>query len=212
MAIKMTIKMHACYLSFSRMLVCQICNKFGGNSYNAVLRHIGEIHRHDPNLSIRCGVHRCPQTYFNYESFRSHVYRKHRDVLYGASVAHTNSDPHVGTPEEMDFSYFDEGSCYDEGTMQNDKTYHGAKFILKIREQYRMPQSTLDKVVEDFKGIWTVSQESMREEVKSKLEKKLCETDVAEIMKSFDSSFPLRGLETEYRQLQYYKQHFNYLK
>ena len=172
-----------------------------------MLRHIGEIHCHDPNLSIRCGVHRCPQTYFNYESFRSIgstemfcMELQLRIPILILMLAH-----------QKKWIYFDEGSCNDEGTMQHDKTYHGAKFILKIREQYRMPQSTLDKVVEDFKGIWTVSQESMREEVKSKLEKKLCETDVAEIMKSFDSSFPLRGLETEYRQLQYYKQHFNYL-
>ena len=186
-------------LSFSRMFVCQISNTFGGNSFSSVLRHIGEIHRHDPNLSVRCGIHRCPQTYVKYESFRSHVYRKHRDVLHRASAAHTITDPNIGTPdhtqeeESMDLSY------YDEGTLpQYDRAHQGAKFLLKIREQYRMPQSTLDKVVADFKGMWTASQEFMKDQLQKKLENKLCESDVEEIITSFDLSFPLQGLETEY--------------
>ncbi len=36
--------------------VCQICNLFGGNTFSAVLRHMGEIYRHDPGLVIRCGI------------------------------------------------------------------------------------------------------------------------------------------------------------
>ena len=72
---------HDCVYPTYGMYICSICNRFGGQSFAAVLRHIGEIHRYDPSLSIRCGINRCPQTYTNFESFRSHVYRKHRDVF-----------------------------------------------------------------------------------------------------------------------------------
>ena len=64
------------------MFVCTICDQFAGRSFASVLRHIGSIHRFDPGLSIRCGIKACPETYTNFESFRSHVYRKHRDILH----------------------------------------------------------------------------------------------------------------------------------
>ena len=35
-----------------------------------------------PFLTVYCGIDYCPQTYTNYKSFRSHVYRKHRDSLH----------------------------------------------------------------------------------------------------------------------------------
>ena len=64
------------------MYVCTICDHFAGRSFAAVLRHIGCNHRYDPGLRIRCGIKSCPETYTNFESFRSHVYRKHRDELH----------------------------------------------------------------------------------------------------------------------------------
>lgn len=67
------------------MYICSICNLFGASTFSSVLRHIGLIHRYDPGLSIRCGIDYCPQVYSNYESFRSHVYRKHREALHPQS-------------------------------------------------------------------------------------------------------------------------------
>lgn len=126
------------------MFVCSICNKFGGNSFSAVLRHMGEIHRHDPSLHIRCGVDRCPQTYTNYESFRSHVYRKHRDVLY-LNPAAPEFDTNVVPEEDLsDISLLHNDEL--EQTDEYDQSLHGAKFLLKTREQHKMPQSTLDKI------------------------------------------------------------------
>lgn len=36
-------------------------------------------------------------------------------------------------------------------------------------------------------------------------------TDSASSSNCFDDSFPFDGLETEYMQLKYYKEHFNYM-
>lgn len=72
------------------MFICQICNLFGGSTFSAVLRHMGEIHRYDLGLIIRCGIYQCPQTYSNYESFRSHVYRKHRKYFIVNLLAKTH--------------------------------------------------------------------------------------------------------------------------
>ena len=38
----------------------------------------------------------------------------------------------------------------------------GAKFILKLREEYRIPQSTLNKIILEMRGLWEVSLSSIR--------------------------------------------------
>ncbi len=184
--------------------MCSICNLFGGNSFSAVLRHIGEIHRHDPALNIRCGIQRCPQTYNNYESFRSHVYRKHRDVLFiNSTSADTEGDAQT---ESIDYGHFNDEEVLHGNTF--DRYLHGAKFLLKTREQNRMP---LNKLIGDVKGLWMVSQMHLKDKVKELIENKLSKSEVDDILECFEDNFPLQGLETEYMQLKYYKENLNYL-
>lgn len=188
-----------------RMFVCQICNLFGGNTFSAVLRHMGEIHRFDHGLIIRCGIGRCPQTYTNYESFRSHVYRKHREVLHSQSVSilpQSVADCNEG------FDEGDEEMTCDAEVAVPDVKMIGAKFLLKTREEHRIPQSTLNNIIFDMKGLWMSSIEIVRDEVKKFMSNAIEDGD---LMKSITDSFPLIGLETEYLQLQYYNEHFNYL-
>ena len=179
------------------MFTCPICNLFGGNSFASVLRHIGEVHRFDPGLTIRCGIERCPQTYSNYESFRSHVYRKHRHVLH-STVSTTDASR---SESSIDISNADTNNSID-----NIKDA-GAKFVLKVREEYRIPQSTLNKIINDVKGLWVTALDSIKAKVKKEVESDV----VGALLKCFEDSFPLDGLETEHLQLKYYKRHFNYL-
>lgn len=192
------------------MFICSICNLFGGKTYATVLRHIGEIHRYDANLNIRCGINYCPQTYNNYESFRSHVYRKHRDVL----VSH---DSAIDTGEENATAIVNDEesgeSLNDDIDIQMyheppDRKKNAAKFLLKIREQYRIPQSTLNNIVSDLKGLWTVSMESVKERLENHLQSN---SENAVLLGCCDNAFPLDGLHSEHMQLKYYKENFNYL-
>ena len=69
----------------SRMHLCSICNDFAGASFSSVLCHIGDVHKSQigpaPTVAVWCGIDGCPRSYENYESFRSHVYRKHSHML-----------------------------------------------------------------------------------------------------------------------------------
>ncbi len=132
------------------MFVCCLCNSFGGNSFSSVLHHIGEIHRHDPNLTIDCGIEGCPQTYKRFESFRSHVYRKHRyvqpeppqpNVRSSSSFNHLNQTPPLDPPSNN----FSAASI---------NAHVGGKFIMKTREVYNIPQSTVNNLLEDVTGLY----------------------------------------------------------
>ena len=199
--------MHQIILTFSisRMYVCTICNLFGGNNFAAVLRHIGELHRYDPGLVIRCGIDCCPQTYNNFESYRSHVYRKHRYALHSNSSGADSSRDDTVVPMPDSYDLPDIPMCVGNNTSKD----LGAKLLLKIKEEYRIPQSTLNKIIGDVKGMWTVSHESVKKKVMSFVSSKLPEKEIEELAECFDNSFPLQGLETEHMQLKYYKEHFN---
>ena len=68
----------------------------------------------------------------------------------------------------------------------------GAKFLLKVREEYRIPQSTLNKLINDVKELWVVALDS----IKIKLESMSSAIDIESFKKCFEDSFPLDGLES----------------
>ena len=82
----------------------------------------------------------------------------------------------------------------------------GAKFILKIWEEYRISQRTLNNVVSDVKGLWM---SSISDSIKHYCQK--YESPIDPLMDCIKDNFPLFGLETEYLQQKFYKEHFNYL-
>ena len=84
------------------MHLCSICNSFAAATFSSVLRHIGDVHKRQigpsPLVAVWCGIDGCPRSYENYESFRSHVYKKHRHVLWpegdsGRSITSNSGDP-----------------------------------------------------------------------------------------------------------------------
>lgn len=186
------------------MYVCSLCNRFRGSNFAYILRHIGNTHRFDPGFSIACGLKSCPATYTNYESFRSHVYRKHRDELFLESTVPT-PDSHA---EETDSSMLDweDTDAFDgnhgHSTEQNDLKLHAAKFILKTKEECKLTQTSVDKILSSVKGLWEQAMDNVRI--------KLADHITAEIDHCISSS-PFDGLETQHLQQKYYHEKFCYV-
>ena len=61
--------------------LCTLCQRYIAGCYGNVLRHV-KCHQYDENFQLKCGINSCQETYTTYESFRSHVYHKHREVLH----------------------------------------------------------------------------------------------------------------------------------
>ena len=87
------------------------------------------------------------------------------------------------------------------------------RFVMKIREVYSIPQSTVNNLLEDVTGLCTSSLDKVKDDL-------LHKTDTMEnsehihllILQSFDNaSLPFEGLQTEYKQTSYYKEYFNYM-
>ena len=186
------------------MYVCTICDKFAGRSFAVVLRHIGSNHRYDPGLRIRCGIKSCPETYTNFESFRSHVYCKNRDELHldPRETSHpentseeflTNSDHPLG--DEI----CEQSSIVDQvGRLQSS----AAKFLLKAKEEYKLSQASVDRIVSSMRGLWEQAMDLLRQQL---------EPSLPGIDESLFHTCIFDGLETQYLQQKYYKENFSYI-
>ena len=139
------------------MYCCNICTSFASQSFSAVVRHIGNSHGTDPRLSIMCPVRGCPrkEPYGNYESFRSHVYRKHKSILSGGlsrvDVSATTTATTENEPADNTMSV--ENGDTDPLIEPEDSEFKlqkcAARFLLKTREERRITQVALDGIVHD---------------------------------------------------------------
>ena len=72
---------------------CSLCNEFSAQDFRGVMRHIGQVHQFEPNFQVKCGLDGRAMRYTAYNSFRSHVYRRHRELLGDSLI-----DPQEGNP------------------------------------------------------------------------------------------------------------------
>lgn len=106
-------------------------------------------HRYETNLSFKCGINSCPE-YTVYESFRSHVYRKHREVLYSRRRnSDENLDEHHFEMEDQEDENQD-----DENESKADIKRLAALFLLKIQEEHKVTQTVLNTIVHDVNEQW----------------------------------------------------------
>lgn len=193
------------------MFACTLCTHFVGKSFAAVLRHIGTTHRYDPGLSIKCGIKSCPGVYTNFESFRSHVYRKHRDELFLLNV---ESSSIVDDSQQDDVINADDPMADNVDSRPAIQTGGGsalklnaAKFLLKIKEECKLTQASLDVIASGVKGLWAQAMDGL----KQTLQDLLPETNMSNIDESIFSASPFDGLETQYFQEKFYRENFGYI-
>ena len=151
--------------------VCTICHNFAGSSFRAVFRHMSG-HRYDPNLCIVCGIDSCNELYKNYDSYRSHVYRKHRQILVERSIEgdSSGSSGSIGTITNLTFQTEDEVTdCFVDQNPEpcaNLKEIFSKKqaalFLLKTHEERKVTQTSLNGIVKDFHGLWQDSMENLK--------------------------------------------------
>ena len=128
----------------SRKHVCPVCHEFARTSYAGILRHIGEVHSFSPDFRIVCGLgsEKCPATYTNFQSFRSHVYKKHREVLTRSHGEEDNDTtslcPSVNDGDNGGLDVSINGA--QDGEDEDQITRAAALFILKTMEIHRTSQ------------------------------------------------------------------------
>ena len=111
-----------------------------------------QVHSFSPNFRVVCQFKDCAATYLNYESFRSHVYKKHNDVVksnYGNSessivISGANLRSYASESESSESMLY-EADTYDYSSedveeQAEELTRAAALFILRTMEVHKTSQ------------------------------------------------------------------------
>lgn len=185
-----------------------------------VLRHIKEVHPFF-QTTVVCGLEGCVATPSSFQALRTHLYRKHRDLLEVQD--HQTED--VATPTEDEDQNVPTDQELEQEEIANEppsphapkSTILGAEFIMKVRDGKGLTQVATDGIVQDTKIVLQNTLDSVREKLLEKLGNlphSLTEDQLEDLMSVFsDGSVqdPFRGLESVYKQDKFIYEHFNYV-
>ena len=154
--------------------LCTLCQRYIAGCYGNVLQHV-KCHQYDENFQLKCGINSCQETYTIYESFRSHVYRKHREVLHPSGSVNNNETLSVDNISNSETDDDDINNVPDynndpddvssdssdnddqmEHSAQNkpDLKSSAARLILKLHQECKVTQSALNSMVNGIKELW----------------------------------------------------------
>ena len=194
----------------SELVSCQLCSYFASNE-EQLLRHVCQIHEHDPNFLIYCST--CSRSFTKLDSFKKHKsrssecsYKEDQPSLTPPALS-TAPDHNNGMSPTSNCDGGDSSSFVLAPRPQSTK-WRAATFILGIKEKHLISQAAVDTVLLSttslvnglLQDVVTGLREELPEGGKEVLDKKIREG-------SFDLQ-PFRGLETAYLQGKYFRECF----
>lgn len=193
--------------------LCPQCKCYSATHLTSILWHIQRDHRYE-SLSLKCGISGCPKSYKNVTSFKTHLQRYHPQMLTRQPEEHTSSTSYnINDDSMLDDEEQPESptTCLqDEGTAANmtedEQMRSAALFILKAREVSKLPQDTVDSLVQDTKDLFGMVIQQHNERTRKLIEQaQISLSMIPGMVNHLESSQnPFQGLETEYLQTKYF--------
>lgn len=194
---------------------CSICLEFVATSIELLIRHVGRVHRNEPNFHVVCGIDGCSRTYKRYLSLRNHLIRKHNiSACDKPRLDENNGQDHEDHDDNDDVDRMNDEDSFDIEKEKANLMRANALCLLNFKEKGRIPQTVVNSFVENTTQIT----ENTVHLVKSGIAKCLQEvglninqipglSDVLD--ENSGISKPFQGIDKEPLQYQYYKEHFN---
>ena len=193
--------------------LCPKCN-YSSRRLTSILWHIQRDHRFE-SIVLKCGISGCPKEYRNVGSFKKHLQRHHPTML--PSLAQDNS-----SQEEAVTEYDQEGPSNLTPLKDDDRQHQpgtnkykrsAALFLLKAREVKRLPQDTLDTIVEDGKDLFSMVLHDHSGMTRNLLERGGVDISAIPGLATHleNPQNPFQGLETEYLQTKYFRNNLGLL-
>ena len=199
---------------------CAFC-VFRSSSGIKFVKHLFEAHSLNASFLYQCGISSCTHLFSTgstFETFRSHCIRKHHDWQHGfipnLELIQDQEDDDVSTssvvPVEVPVHVtVRDGTLHDYAFQEVSTTYlncdveygavvqkeaiktAAAKFILTLKEKYKLTQAALDYALNEVDKLLLMSWEAVEQRI-----------DPEPYLSPFDD------LKTEYQQTKYYKEKF----
>lgn len=210
-----------------------MCPDYSVPTFKLLLRHIGRVHGNSSDFFMLCGLEvngtRCAATFTNFHAYKRHLRKKHHEVTSNTELTterlwNEEVDSSEDPGEAIEVNCCEESE--DESTTisfsreltqphtQKDLNRQVALWILKLKEEKRLPQSTVDEVLSGVTELCSDIVLHLRDELHKVLNSaKLNPSDIPgfEDVLSDDSPYtnPFRTLQTQHLQMGYYRKEFN---
>ena len=217
-------------------VLCWLCHKFASNSFKAVIRHIRAVHSFDPSFEIVCGINGCPRTYTKFNSYKKHLTRKHLDVYDPrmsriSSTCRTVDSSHSGAPHEADhddLTRLPQQECAsgphidsivdnieESSESSNEMSFANSEklaalFLLKMKEVYKLSQSSVDCLTTDMSEMLQKHDHSLKLKVKDLLSSSGIKVEnypqIVQFLSHQDEELadPFKGLQSKFLQEKYF--------
>ena len=145
------------FIGSSNRYHCQFCLKIK-TTFTKFINHISLYHQHIPKFIIKCPVQNCNKQYKNILSLKSHFYKKHylKKVVRGINLENdihfddnNNSDNNSTISNiipDTPFQYNSQETIHLSISMKKQLIL----FMLKIQENYILPKSVTDSILNDI--------------------------------------------------------------
>ena len=173
------------------------------------MKHVSRIHAHSSRFSITCGIDGCLSSYKSYTGWQKHIKNKHKtannDITYNDGAGFEEM--------EIDDVYLQEATTELNG--ENDKKRKIAKWVLHLRDENKLTQSTTENIMSNITTLCSQLVDEIKQSIREQLSD--CQvtgdivTKVLETLERDDFKQPFKGLETKHQQLSYFQQHLSYV-
>ena len=193
---------------------CQLCDEFTSTTLSELVRHLSLVHAHLPGFHLRCGLSGCQKEFRNLLTYRNHIYAFHTDS-HASEPSQTNSD---GGSSDLDDGELDqplnlqpsEPTPLDPSELKKA----AATWILKVKEGHKLPQSTMNSILNDLTEFNRLLLQDLHSVVIQKIRSAGLDPDtVPGLSEVFDPNSlygkPFQGLETQYLQQKYFRENFS---
>ncbi|XP_060763963.1 uncharacterized protein LOC132872868 [Neoarius graeffei] len=131
------------------------CPKCSRRAFTLVklIHHFGLIHSHEADFSICCCLDDCQCTFTKYESYRRHIYRKHKKWVVAPQELTVEDEEVEENAYENNLVEFDEPSHADINTLTESIQKMLMTHSLKWREKHVLPQLVQQDITDDVAVI-----------------------------------------------------------
>jgi len=213
---------------------CQLCPDFIAPTPHLLLKHIGRVHASAPRFTLRCIFGGCETTYTNFHSYKRHIRKKHFKELINHSESDQDSDCEINefnneesesqmhANEEHDLESIPSLDDHDIDTtaeelisIEESNDREAALWILKLKEGRRLTQSTTEEILSDVTELCS----SIILRLKNDVHRVLESADITPgnipglddlFTENSPYALPFCNLQTHYKQMSYFRSHFNF--
>lgn len=158
----------------SSFYYCPRCTFFDPKM-TLVVSHLGLVHGGEQNFSVTCAIDSCGKSYRNVQSYRKHLYKRHKDVI---SLSEPPQSPMECEATLQDDPFPQEESHDEPPSISKHQTFQEflatitetvCMFFFKLTEEHKVPHSAADTLFSDMKFMLQALLDRFAEQVKQAL-------------------------------------------